>query len=64
MIIWPHIAEYCVDAMSYVTTAFVAVRATYGIKAGLENFVKIKKQITGESQIENNIDSNQEETLG
>ena len=43
MIIWPHIAEYCVEAMGYVTTAFVAVRATYGIKAGIENFAKIKK---------------------
>ena len=43
MIIWPHIAVYCVEAMGYVTTAFVAVRATYGIKAGIENFAKIKK---------------------
>lgn len=64
MIIWPHIAEYCVDAIGYVTTAFVAVRATYGIKAGIENFVKIRKQITGESSAETNIDSSEEETLG
>lgn len=64
MIIWPHIAEHCVEAMGYVTTAFVAVRATYGIKAGIENFAKIKKQITGESSTETNIDSSEEETLG
>ena len=64
MIIWPHIAEYCVDAMSYTTTAFVAVRATYGIKAGIENFAKIRKQITGKSSTETDIDSSEEETLG
>jgi hypothetical protein len=39
MIIWPHIAEYCVEAMGYVTTAFVAVRLGYSAKGAVENFI-------------------------
>ena len=45
MIIWPHIAEYCVNAMGYVTTAFVAVRLGYSAKGAVENFMKIKTGI-------------------
>lgn len=40
MIIRSDIAENCVNAMGHTTTAFVAVRATYGVKAGLENYRK------------------------
>lgn len=40
MIIRLDIAENCVDAMGHTTTAFIAVRATYGVKAGLENYRK------------------------
>jgi hypothetical protein len=45
MIIWPHIAEYCVEAMGYVTTAFVAVRLGYSAKGAVENFMKIKSNM-------------------
>lgn len=40
MIIRSDIAENCVNAMGHTTTAFIAVRATYGVKAGLENYRK------------------------
>lgn len=40
MIIRSDIAENCVDAMGHTTTAFIAVRATYGVKSGLENWRK------------------------
>lgn len=40
MIIRSDIAENCVNAMGHTTTAFIAVRATYGVKAGLENWRK------------------------
>lgn len=40
MIIRSDIAENCVNAMGHTTTAFVAVRAAYGVKAGIENWRK------------------------
>lgn len=43
MIVCPPIAQYCVNSMSYVTTSFVALRGLYGVKAGLENYTKIKE---------------------
>ena len=46
MIICPHIADYCVDAMGYVTTAFVAVRLGYSAKGAVENFMKIKSNMS------------------
>lgn len=58
MTIWPHVAEYCVDAMGYVTTAFVAVRLGYSAKGAVENFMKIKSNIMTKKAEE------QEETLG
>lgn len=58
MTIWPHVAEYCVDAMGYVTTAFVAVRLGYSAKGAVENFMKIKSNIMAKKTVE------EEETLG
>ena len=43
MVIWPILAQHCVNTIGHVTTAFVALRATYGIKAAIENYTKIKK---------------------
>lgn len=43
MIIWPTLAQHCVNTIGHVTTAFIALRATYGIKAAIENYTKIKK---------------------
>ena len=63
MIIWPHIAEYCVEAMGYVTTAFVAVRLGYSAKGAVENFMKIKSNMNQQNVvIEETI--TEEETLG
>ena len=66
MIIWPHIADYCVDAMGYVTTAFVAVRLGYSAKGAVENFMKIKSNMTsqGVSSIVVEETTSEEETLG
>ena len=66
MIIWPHIADYCVDAMGYVTTAFVAVRLGYSAKGAIENFMKIKSNMTsqGVSSIVVKETISEEETLG
>ena len=65
MIIWPHIADYCVDAMSYVTTAFVAVRLGYSAKGAVENFMKIKSNMTSQGVSSVIIEEvNEEETLG
>lgn len=63
MIIWPHIAEYCVEAMGYVTTAFVAVRLGYSAKGAVENFMKIKSNMNQQNvAVEETI--TEEETLG
>ena len=64
MIIWPHIAEYCVEAMGYVTTAFVAVRLGYSAKGAVENFMKIKSNITCKEQAVIEETVSEEETLG
>ncbi len=48
MIIRSDIAENCVNAMGHTTTAFVAVRATYGVKAGLENYRKCALPVSDE----------------
>ena len=64
MIIWPHIAEYCVEAMGYVTTAFVAVRLGYSAKGAVENFMKIKSNMTSQTVVATVEEANEEETLG
>lgn len=64
MIIWPGIAANITDAMAYVTTAYVAVRATYGVKAGLENVSKIKQNFDAIRGISNAGQETEDETLG
>lgn len=64
MIIWPHIAEYCVEAMGYVTTAFVAVRLGYSAKGAVENFMKIKSNMNSQTVITTVEEASEEETLG
>lgn len=64
MIIWPHIAEYCVNAMGYVTTAFVAVRLGYSAKGAVENFMKIKTGIKNDGVSAIVEETTEEETLG
>ena len=64
MIIWPHIAEYCVEAIGYVTTAFVAVRLGYSAKGAVENFMKIKANMKSQDTINIEETSTEEETLG
>ena len=63
MIIWPHIAEYCVEAMGYVTTAFVAVRLGYSAKGAVENFMKIKSNMSQQNVVIEET-TTEEETLG
>ena len=65
MIIWPHIASNAVDAMAYVTTAFVAVRLGYSAKGAVENFMKIKSNMNSQgvsAVVEDTY--TEEETLG
>lgn len=65
MIIWSDIAEYCVGAMGYVTTAFVTIRLGYSAKGAVENFMKIKSNMT--TQNVSNVtteETAEEETLG
>lgn len=45
MVLQPEIAEYCVDSMLYVTTAYVSLRLGYSFKSGLENVQKIKNSV-------------------
>lgn len=40
----PHIADQVVDMVGYTTTAYVALRASYSIKAAVENYQKLRKQ--------------------
>lgn len=56
MIVCPPIAQYCVNSMSYVTTSFVALRGLYGVKAGLENYTKIKEDFKKATEEENKED--------
>lgn len=52
MVIWPTLAQHCVNTIGHVTTAFVALRATYGIKAAIENYTKIKKDFQNITNLE------------
>lgn len=45
MIIWPHIAQYVVEAMGYITTAYVVMRLGYSAKSAVENFGKIRNSM-------------------
>ena len=42
----PQNADQIVNITDYVTTAYVALRASYSVKAAVENYQKLKSQIT------------------
>ena len=42
----PQNADQIVNITGYVTTAYVALRASYSVKAAIENYQKLKSQIT------------------
>lgn len=65
MIIYPHIAQYIVESMGYVTTAYVVTRLSYSAKSAIENFGKIRNSMKtqGVAAIVEEV-ANQEETLG
>lgn len=52
MVIWPTLAQHCVNTIGHVTTAFVALRATYGIKSTIENYTKIKQDFQNSINLE------------
>lgn len=52
MVIWPTLAQHCVNTIGHITTAFMALRATYGIKAAVENYVKIKSDFQDATNLE------------
>lgn len=42
LVMRPELETSLTEIVSYITTAYVALRATYGLKAGLENYSKIR----------------------
>ena len=53
VIFMPHIADQVVDMVGYTTTTYVALRASYSIKAAVENYQKLRKQFKqNEEEIE------------
>lgn len=60
MVVRSDIANFCVEAMAYVTTACVSLRLGYSAKSAIENYQKILK--TSKNKEENY--SEEEETLG
>ena len=46
LVLIPQNADQIVNITGYVTTAYVALRASYSIKAAVENYQKLKSQIT------------------
>ena len=42
----PQNADQIVNITGYITTAYVALRASYSVKAAVENYQKLKNQIT------------------
>lgn len=46
MIFRPDLAAYCIQVVPYITTTVVTLRASYSIKAGLENVNKIKASVS------------------
>ena len=45
----PQNADQIVNITGYVTTAYVALRASYSVKAAVENYQKLKSQVTSNS---------------
>ena len=46
----PQNADQIVNITGYVTTAYVALRASYSVKAAVENYQKLKSQITSNNE--------------
>lgn len=46
LVLIPQNADQIVNITGYVTTAYVALRASYSVKAAVENYQKLKSQIT------------------
>ena len=57
MFVDPTLAQYCVNIFTTATAAYVSLRLGYTAKAGVENYVKIKKAYT---EINSNSDDLQE----
>lgn len=61
IVIEPGLAPSMVEIISYVSTAYVALRATYGLKAGLENYQKLRSTF---GDIKNGIAADDDEEAG
>lgn len=46
----PQNADQIVNITGYITTAYVALRASYSVKAAVENYQKLKNQITSNNE--------------
>ena len=46
LVLIPQNADQIVNITGYITTAYVALRASYSVKAAVENYQKLKSQIT------------------
>ena len=64
MIIWPNIAQYIVEAIGYVTTAYVVTRLGYSAKSAVENFGKIRSSIKSQNIAAAIEETSEEEPLG
>lgn len=50
LVLIPQNADQIVNITGYVTTAYVALRASYSVKAAVENYQKLKSQITSNNK--------------
>lgn len=50
LVLIPQNADQIVNITGYVTTAYVALRASYSVKAAVENYQKLKSQITSNNR--------------
>ena len=62
MVVRSDLADFCVQAMTHVTTAHVTLRLGYSAKSAIENYQKILKSHQQKEETAENSDS--EETLG
>ena len=53
MVVRVELCLYLKDIVGYITTAHVALRATYGTKAAIENYQKLKNGIENNDYSEN-----------
>lgn len=50
LVLIPQNADQIVNITGYITTAYVALRASYSVKAAVENYQKLKNQITSNNE--------------